>query len=426
MPVTTRGQAAREAASEQSPQTGALGDSQIVSEHTRIIYNVGRLGPEARKRVEAGLNHAQCRLVNHRSVPEGMYFAFQLAEQVTIRFGRGDSDYPVPICSCGAVEAGLACKVSFPRDTLVALADSRKHIFWLEDLLVHFCPPERRPPLLELRPDGSAITGVTMFDWIRKVGLDEFVEFIRRHEEEAGEPSESQMDELIDMLSVFEPAALPEEFEDDDFGTTADETYPSREYKQFGTLIAHCAARDERMLSRLREVITPALQANVYTRKVSARAKQALEALADSIGEDPSSEQTALEQCAESLKQHVSLIQANYDKHHPNSGPEAANKAVTVLVYILEQTVMRRGLYDRLIGHDDDGDDDDGDGLFVLHVLSKIPPQAVETRKAELSRVFQTLHSYGAPAKYLNALRGIALKRTTAGAEPSSGKRVMR
>jgi hypothetical protein len=133
-----------------------------------------------------------------------------------------------------------------------------------------------------------------------------------------------------------------------------------------------------------------------------------------------------------------------------SSGPlrskEAANKAASALIAILEGVVERNGdayantawkrvsqnepeqdrnLYLRLIGAPLEAR-----GPFVLDALKNIPHEVIRNHLERLSGIAQMLESYGAPQRYRNMLRIImsqdSRKRSNPEVGGSSSKKPMK
>ncbi|OCK95415.1 uncharacterized protein K441DRAFT_81526 [Cenococcum geophilum 1.58] len=432
--VLTRAGAARARGSPSNRRQGSgNGSGRIIieSKNSGIEYDVGGLDEVARERAEVGLGDDNQIDMNYCTEREG-YYAFHISDHITVRIGTGEPQYRIPQCTCGANEKGIACK----------------HIYWLEDQLLIEAPDSARSEAVKLASDGSQILNRLPSVVIDNIGLDEIAENRGWVLHNDGQDTEEEMTE---MLSVFEPSGnLPSEFKAGTPGNSLQYVAHSRIYKEFSNLLTQYAVDNVGMFHRLRDIITPDFQATVFFEKMGNRASQAFKALDEYVTRGPTIDESCdVITCADRLDELLEEIDEGYVQR-VSSGPlrskEAANKAASALIVILEGVVERNGdayantawkrvsqnepeqdrnLYLRLIGAPLEAH-----GPFVLDVLKNIPHEVIRNHLERLSGIAQMLESYGAPQRYRNMLRIImsqdSRKRSNPEVGGSSSKKPMK
>ncbi|OCL11356.1 hypothetical protein AOQ84DRAFT_192062 [Glonium stellatum] len=409
--VQTRAGAARQRGSGSNQrQASGNGNGRIIVQSTKsgIKYDITGLDEIARQRAEVGLGDDNQIGMNYCTEWDE-YYAFHISDRITVRIGTGESQYRIPQCTCGANDKGIACK----------------HIYWLEDQLVSEAPDSVRPEVVKLVSDGSQILSGLPSVVIENVGFEEIAENRQWVVHNDGQDTE---EEMMEMLSVFEPSGnLPSEFKEDTPGKPVQHLSHSRIYKEFSNFLTQYAVDDVGMFHRLQDIITPDFRATVFFEKMANRASQAFKALDDYVTRGPTTNESCdIVTCAERLDELLEEIDEAYEER-VSSGPlrskEAANKAASALILILEGVVERNGdayantswkrisqneveqdknLYLRLIGAPLEAR-----GPFVLDVLKNIPFEVIRNHLERLSGIADMLESYEAPQRYRNMLRFI-------------------
>ncbi|KAF2810164.1 uncharacterized protein BDZ99DRAFT_462762 [Mytilinidion resinicola] len=396
-----------------------------------IRYDVSALEEEVRQRVEAALGDDHHIRINYcveregdENEPDG-YYAFRISDQISIRVGTDHPGYQVPKCSCGGNVGGIACK----------------HIFWLEDQLANEDPETFRSGLIPLTADGSKIKNQPPSKVIDDIGLEEIAE---RKDWVLQDDAEDPEEEMTEMLSVFEPSrALANEMKEvSGQGSPASHksiSPHSRIYKEFTNLITEYATEDIGMLYRIREIITPGFQAEVFFEKMSDRATESFREIDETLTRGA----TAIDSCdiptiAERLKRLVKGIEEGYSERVSGSespSKQAAIKAAAALIDILEGVVDRnQDMAWTRLGNDDEpiqarnifayliGAPLDSSSHFVLDVLKDLPQDVVvEYQKSRLDSIRAKLIASNAPPAYMNLFRKIISQESKKRSNPEVG-----
>lgn len=168
--------------------------------------------------------------------------------------------------------------------------------------------------------------------------------------EAAHNPSiiDPRIQQTLDMLSVFDSIALPEEY-GQDFTPTPVYEAPQALFvaNSLAATIYRLAVQDEVVFGRLREVITPDVCAYAHFTKLRTRARQAFTRLDQYVQNGPSDDsETELQDiptCARSLRLLVAHICQAHDLR-TSSGPLSPNlvtKVAEILVEILQEVCNR-------------------------------------------------------------------------------------
>ncbi|KAF1996081.1 hypothetical protein P154DRAFT_324556 [Amniculicola lignicola CBS 123094] len=441
--VTTRAGAARaKTAPVQRSQTQPLSPSLPTSEQSSptasiiesasgLKYNVSPFDDEVRKRAARGLrgdNAIKMKYCRSSGRDQNEYM-FYINDDITVAMG---GRYTIPKCSCGANEGENACK----------------HIFWMLDQLTTGAPETMKSQTLQLVANGSAVNKIRPSDMVDKItlyGVAEGLDWIL-HEDPLPEDDEIE-DEITDMLSVFEPsAALPSEFKSPGSPYLSEQ---SRKFREFKDLFIQYATEDLGLLGRLRAVITPDFQTQVFFDKINDRIVRAFRALDQYIEHGPTS--TSMEAydvttCAAKLKTLVTAIDEYYQQQLDN-GSDTKNvtiRTAAALISVLNGVVSRdfdiyqnitwggidpmdpaqNNLFACLIGspfNDDDGK------FFVIDELTSLPHDDVLRNHWEvLFSIVEKLEQQWTPPPFLTAFRAFTTENKKRAAPEEGGSSAKR
>jgi hypothetical protein len=317
-----------------------------------------------------------------------------------------------------------------------------QHIFWLEDQLANEDPEAFRTGLVTLTTDGVSIKNQSPSKVIDNVGLEAIAS--HKHwvlQDDAEDPEE----EMTEILSVFEPSRLlPNEMKSapvEGSPTSQKGMSPhSRIYREFTELITEYATEDIGIFYRLRQIINPGFQAEVFFEKMSDRGIECFRDLDEYLTRGP----TAIESCdipttADRLRNLVDGIEVGYCERVSESespSKSAAVKAVAALIDILEGVVDRnRDLTWNRLGDDDEPTqarslfgyligappDTNTNSYFVLDVLKDFPQDIVGPQKDRLSSIHAKLVSSNAPPPYMALFRKILSQESKKRSNPEMG-----
>ncbi|KAF2265614.1 hypothetical protein CC78DRAFT_182131 [Lojkania enalia] len=441
--VTTRRRAAAEAAAraENSPLQASDPPSETSSPTPTIIesasglkYDLSSFDEQVRKRAARGLakgdNAIRMKYCRELGGDPNQYM-FYIYDDISITMGGG---HPVPKCSCGANEGGIACK----------------HIFWILDQLTTGAPSRVRSQTLQLAMDGSAVQDIQPAHMVNQMTLPRVADGLDWVLQDGVEYDDDEIeDQIAEMLSVFEPSdALPSEFKSSrDFSFLSER---ARKYAELKELLTQYATEDLGLLVQLQAVIDPAFQVHVFFDKINNRIASAFNALDDYIANGPTDTLTRksydVAKCAESLKAIVQAVHEYYQQQFGNDSDTSnlAIRAASALISILDGVTNRdfdayanttwggippadpteNNLFVCLIGAPPVGN-----GLFVLDALLDLPHDDVLRNHWELlTRIGSRLEMQRTPAAFLSAFNSVvseSKKRAAPEAEGSSAKRPM-
>ncbi|KAL8971575.1 MAG: hypothetical protein Q9183_000990 [Haloplaca sp. 2 TL-2023] len=218
--------------------------------------------------------------------------------------------------------------------------------------------------------------------------LDTAGEEVASDTENVAEVANSQLQQIHDMLSVFDRTALPEEY-GEDF-----EPVPTLERPQslfvannLAATVYRLAIQDNGVFRRLREVITPDVCAYAHFTKLRERSRQAFTRLDQYIQNGPSGDADSDEQdiptCARALRLLVAHICQAHDLR-TSSGPLSPNlvtKVAEILVEILQEVCNRNEDVYHRIGWERETPDDEPDRHRNLYayLIDDPPPSRGST-----------------------------------------------
>lgn len=332
------------------------------------------------------------------------------------------------------------------------VADHVQHIYWLADQILSTAPEQLDEKPVQFSPDGSTVQSTTPVEILNSKGLESIADdrkWILQKEELPEDESEIR-EEIMDMLSVFEPQdALPAEFKT---SGSPSPTERSVRYRKFAKLCSDYALRDPGLFLQIREIIDPGFQRYVFFQKIDSRMCRTFRALDDYIAFGPSRASRDglmldVPSCATHLRNLVDAIDDFYreqDEDDPNS-KVVARGAAAALMAILEHVVDRNvdayetiswgleaptnprenNLFIALIG----STTDDEGSLFVLDTLQSLPQEDVlRSHWVTLQNIEKKLADADTPAVYQNAFRRFvhdSRKRATSETREGEPKRTM-
>lgn len=301
---------------------------------------------------------------------------------------------------------------------------------------------------LQLAKDGSTVRDTRPAELIKKYGF----ETIAGHldwpllEEELPE-EEDMVDEIANMLSVFEPTDdLPADFKSDE---TRD--LSSRKYQEFKDLIADHAKKNNGLYIQLQGIIDRAFRARVFFAKIDHRIDRAFDAFQEYIAKGPTrtnAAQVDVKNCANRLKGLVQTIAEYYHEQieeHPDP-EDLATRAGKALLDILDGVADRDfDAYENITWsseHPTDPKDrnlfvfliyarPEDEGLFVLDTLQGLPQDGVIRHHwALIQGILEKLNrsNLWTPQEYMDAFRTLypeTRKRAASETGGSSAKRPM-
>jgi len=343
--VTTRAGAARarqEVQDSQSQLSSPISPTpSLIESSDGHRYDISAFDNAARRRAKIGLmGHSAIRMQFCKEVDDGTRYQFHLDDDITVDIREGRA----PKCSCGATDGEKACKVG-----LQALssnrADSPKHVFWMLGQLTSKLPTTVEA--INLAEDGSSVRGKHPADIIKRFSLEQIagnLDWV--YEDDQWPEYEELVDEMADMLSVFEPTkALPDEFKNEDARELSTD---SRKYRDFKAVLTQHAQRYPAFYLQLQEIVSSEFQVQVFFDKINNRIDRAFRALDEYIAKGPTnarSEALDVDNCAARLRELVQAI-GNYYGETLESAEERDNYqveilAVASLVRILDEVTKR-------------------------------------------------------------------------------------
>jgi hypothetical protein len=326
-----------------------------------------------------------------------------------------------------------------------------KHIYWLADQILSTAPEYLDEKPVQFSPDGSTIQSTTPVDVLNNKGLKSVAEDLKcvlQKEELPGNEYELK-DEIINMLSVFEPQeALPGEFRTPESPLTSER---SRKYQEFARLFSDYAIRDPGLFLQVRDVIDPGFQRRVFFEKVDTRIARTFHALDEYIAygpmdASPDALRYDVPNCAMQLRALVDAID-DFCRQQDQDSPDTRSvvvRAAGALIRILDRVVDRNvnsyanitwgleapsdptenNLFVALIGPFTDSD-----SLFVLDTLRSLPQEDVLRNHWEaLQSIEQKLADSDTPAHFENAFHRIvheSRKRVASEVREGEPKRTM-
>ena len=218
--------------------------------------------------------------------------------------------------------------------------------------------------------------------------LDTTGEEVASDTENVAEVANSQLQQIHDMLSVFDRTALPEEY-GEDF-----EPVPTLERPQslfvannLAATVYRLAKQDNGVFQRLREVITPDVCAYAHFTKLRERSRQAFTRLDQYVQNGPSGDADSDEQdiptCARALRLLVAHICQAHDLRRSNGplSPNLVTKVAEILVEILQEVCNRNENVYHRIGWEREIPDDEPDRNRNLYayLIDDPPPSRGST-----------------------------------------------
>lgn len=193
---------------------------------------------------------------------------------------------------------------------------------------------------------------------------------------------------LSDILSVFDPQALPEEYlhslPEVSTEMPIDRLFVSGD---LSATIYGLAIRDESIYDSLAEVVPPDLCARYYLRKQQGRAEAAIQDLDRFAQNGPTTnielQGIDVEECGRTLRRIVCNICRDHESRVLNGGlePNTKTMAPEILVEILEAVLKQNrdiygeNLYDYLIGEPPAATSSEENDDFVVDKLMQFPPR---------------------------------------------------
>ncbi|KAF2710488.1 hypothetical protein K504DRAFT_476443 [Pleomassaria siparia CBS 279.74] len=418
----------------QSPSSSEASSptSSLIESTYGLKYNVSAFDDDVRKRAKIGLmddNEIKMKYCR-RSTDDRMKYTFYIDDDITVAMG---GSYTVPKCSCGANEGGKACK----------------HIFWMLNQLTEMAPEHIKSRTLELAVDGSRVQDFEPSIMIDRIKLDELADNFDWPVHNQSPEARDVQDDIADMLSVFEPSgALPAEAKD----ASLCPSERSQKFREFRDLFTRYATENLGMYIRLRELLDPEFQTQVFFEKIDDRTTRAFRGLEEYIAHGPTADAHTecydIVTCAEKLKALVKAIGDYYhqkaeeaeeaeDDEDDEDTEDIAIRAAAALINILDGVASRNrdayanitwgglppvepamnNLFANLIGAPT-GDDD---GLFVLDTLKALPHEDVlRNHWAVLLDLNEKLAQQWPPPVYMDAFCAITQERRKRAASETS------
>ncbi|PVH95733.1 hypothetical protein DM02DRAFT_141200 [Periconia macrospinosa] len=388
------------------------------------VYDVSAFDDDLRRRAKRGLmGDNDITMKFCKEIEDGpKQYVFHLEDDITVAMHESGA----PKCSCGANEPGKACK----------------HIFWMLGQLTT-AAPKAQP--LQIDKDGSSVRNIHPAAIIDRFSLETIASNLEWTYQEDAMPDEDEMlDEIANMLSVFEPTeALPSEFKRDQ---TSDLPERSQKYRELRNLITQHAIRNPALFIQLQEIVPPTFQAQTFFDKINHRVDRAFQALDEYVERGPTNTQSEaldVRNCAARLEALVEAIDDYYreqfDEEQMEDEPNTniAVLAVVTLLRILEEVTRRD--YDAYAGiawgpmPPTDSQDNNllvclmrttskNHGLFALDTLLKLPQEVMLRHHAELLDIEERLGaSPNTSPAYMDSLRTFLHENRKRAASESGG-----
>lgn len=204
---------------------------------------------------------------------------------------------------------------------------------------------------------------------------------------------DARADQVRDMLSVFEPNTLPEEF-GQDFTTPPPDETPENFYvpNSLAMTVYRLAVRDESVFKRLRRVMTYDICANAHFSKLRARAREAFGRLDSYIENGPSeSNEQDIPRCARALRSIVNQICQirNLRTATGPLSPTVLTRVAEILVEILQEVCNRNeDVYYRIDWEREVGDDEPEKNRNLYAYLIDDPPRFPSSTPAWMRETF--------------------------------------
>jgi hypothetical protein len=294
------------------------------------------------------------------------------------------------------------------------------------DQLISTVPEDDLKIPLHLSPDGSIIEDMKPAEILNTKGLASIANDLKwvYRDIDLPEEEEDMKDEIMNMLSVFEPQeALPGEFKCPESPLTSER---SKKYQEFADLFTQYAARDPSLYLQARKIIDPDFESRVFFEKIEDRILQTFNALDEYIKTGPTNASPGglrfdLPTCARKL---ISLVKAINDFYQIQADVEdLAVRAAAALITILDRVTDRNVNAYQVITWGMEAPSDpiennlhmaligthvDGDSPFVLDALISLPHEDVSRNHWETLLGIETkLANSDTPPQYMNTLRTI-------------------
>ncbi|RMZ74009.1 Zinc finger SWIM-type [Pyrenophora seminiperda CCB06] len=406
----------------------------LVISTKNLRYDVSALDSNLRRTAKKGLENKEIRVKycavadDEDNLGESRKKYFYLDDDITVAIG---GDLGRPQCTCGANEAGFACR----------------HIYWIGDQIISTSPDDVFNTPLHLSLDGSKIEDVKPSEILDTKGLTNIANELKwvYQEEDLPEDKQTIKESIIDILSCFEPEeALPREFRCPESPLTSER---SKKYQEFADLFTQHAKKDLSLYLQLRKIVDPDFESRVFFEKVDNRIGLTFDALRKYIDHGPTNIspdvfRLDVPSCAKTLKSLVEAID-EFHEHHADV-EDVAVRAAAALITILDRVMdcnvnayenitwgldppsdpVESNLYMALIGTYADADP-----AFVLDALSTLPQEDVHRNHWEtLQGIEKKLADSQTPPQYMNIFRNVVYenrKRPGSEARERESKRAM-
>ncbi|KAL8857053.1 MAG: hypothetical protein Q9178_006345 [Gyalolechia marmorata] len=317
-----------------------------VQGHSGLIYDLRGMSPQSATQATAGIaaDFVVDRVHRHES-HRGAYFAFQLHRPESVRiFDPAERGGHVE-CTCEEFQSSQAICI---------------HIYWLFDGLNAVL---RTPTTLgtQVISRGDVLARISALYGLIGARLSSLPASLSATRDEIASdtddateaigsptPSDSRTEQVRDMLSVFDTAALPEEYSPLNTSIAAgNERRNLYVPDNLAATIYQLAVRDEKVFESLRRVITHDVCANSHFSKQRTRAREAFARLDSYIENGPAeaaeTDDHDIPWCARMLRIVVDQICKVRDSRS-SSGPLSApvkRRVAEILVEILQEVCNR-------------------------------------------------------------------------------------
>lgn len=303
--------------------------------------------------------------------------------------------------------------------------------------------PKAQP--LQIDKDGSSVKNLHPAAIIEKFSLETVASNLDWVYQEDAMPEEDDMlDEIANMLSVFEPTeALPQEFKQEE---TSDLSQRALKFRELRSLLCQHAIRYPALFLQLQEIIPPTFQAQTFFNKINHRVDRVFNALDEYVARGPTNTQSEaldVRTCASRLEALVEAIDDYYNEQFDEEQLEdepstnVALLAAAALVRILDEVTKRD--FDAYAGiawgpmpPTESKDNNllvcltrttpESEGLFVLKTLLTLPQEVMLRHHAELLDIEERLG--GSPhtsPTYMDTLRTFLHENRKRAASESGG-----
>ncbi|KAL8645678.1 MAG: hypothetical protein Q9226_007196 [Calogaya cf. arnoldii] len=328
---------------------GSTGNTALagpIQGHSGLVYELQGMSPPSVSQATSGIaaDFVVDRVRRHES-HRGAYFAFQMDRPESVRiFDPAERGQHVE-CTCDGFQSNQVICI---------------HIYWLFDglnavLRNGVAPGTQVISTRDVLTQISALYGLigsrlSSLPTLLSATSDEVSSDTDDATEAIGSPalSDARAEQVRDMLSVFDKATLPEDY---DPGSSSSPASSGRQnlhvQNNLAATIYQLAIRDERVFESLRTVITHDICANTHFSKLRTRAREAFARLDSYIENGPSDDAGTDDQdiprCAKMLRIIVDQI-CQFRDSRASSGPLSApvkRKVAEVLVEILQEVCDR-------------------------------------------------------------------------------------